>query len=44
MIPYLIMGAAFAYIYRKKDYNILWPMAFHFSRNLVSFLFMLAMV
>jgi membrane protease YdiL (CAAX protease family) len=41
MIPYLIMGAAFAYIYRKKDYNILWTMAFHFSWNLIAFLFML---
>ena len=41
VLPYLIMGFALAYIYRKKDYNILWPMAFHFSNNLAVFIFTL---
>ncbi|KLL03175.1 MAG: CAAX amino protease family protein [Mycoplasmataceae bacterium CE_OT135] len=41
-LPYLIMGFALAYLYRKKNYNILWPMAFHFSNNLIAFIFLLA--
>ena len=42
VLPYLIMGFALAYIYRKKDCNILWPMALHFSNNLIVFIFFLA--
>lgn len=41
-LPYLIMGFALAYLYRQKNYNILWPMAFHFSNNLIAFIFLLA--